>query len=102
MACAFLVNGQCSAYPVRPGACAGYHSLSREQCERDTADKAGTIPMLQGLHHVATSLDEGLDQALTARGLSATRIELHTALAALIRNPALIERWRAGRTLLKE
>jgi hypothetical protein len=40
--------------------------------------------------------------ALAATGLSSTRIELHTALAALIRNPALIERWRSGRALLKE
>jgi hypothetical protein len=98
MACAFLVEGECAAYPARPGACAGYHSLSREKCERGDSD----IPMLQGLHHVATSLDEGLDQALAATNLSSTRIELHTALAALIRNPALIERWRSGRTLLKD
>lgn len=60
------------------------------------------IPMLQSLHHVATSLDEGLDQALAATGLSSMRVELHSALAALIRNPALIERWRSGRTLLKD
>lgn len=98
MACAFLVEGECSAYAARPGACAGYHSLSREKCERGDSD----IPMLQGLHHVATSLDDGLDQALAAAGLSSLRIELHAALAALIRNPALIERWRSGRPLLKD
>ena len=102
MACAFLVESECAAYPVRPGACSGYHSLSRDECERSDSDPSVTIPMLQGLHHIATSLDEGLDQGLAAAGLNGTRFELHAALAALIRNPALIERWRTGRTLLKE
>jgi Fe-S-cluster containining protein len=101
-ACAFLVEGTCAAYPVRPGACSGYHSLSREDCERAHSDSSVTIPMLQGLHHIATSLDEGLDQALAAAGLSNHRVELHAALAALIRNPTLMERWRSGRALLKE
>jgi hypothetical protein len=100
--CAFLVDGECAAYPVRPGACSGYHSLSREDCERAGSDPTVTIPMLQSLHYVATSLDDGLDQALAATGLSSVRLELHAALAALIRNPALIERWRSGRTLVKE
>lgn len=113
--CAFLVDGVCSAYEVRPGTCSGYHSLSRERCEeafeaRESSQTAGamdagaasdTVPVLQGLRFVAVSLDEGLDEGLAAVGLSARRIELHTALAALIRNPSLIERWRGGRELLK-
>ena len=32
-ACAFLIDGQCSAYEARPAACSGYHSLSKEKCE---------------------------------------------------------------------
>src|SRR5215510_150769 len=32
-ACAFLVEGKCSAYEARPSACSGYHSLSKEKCE---------------------------------------------------------------------
>jgi hypothetical protein len=100
--CAFLIDGKCSAYEVRPAACAGYHSMSRERCEASfnaTGDSPDGIPMLKGLHHVATALDEGTDAALKAGALSGERIELHTALAALIRNPGLIERWRTGREL---
>jgi hypothetical protein len=40
-----------------------------------------------------------MDEGLAAAGLSSTNIELHTALAALVRDPALIERWRAGQDL---
>jgi hypothetical protein len=101
-ACAFLIDGKCSAYEVRPGACAGYHSTSWERCEESfnaTSDSPGGIPMLKGLHHVVTALDAGMDAALKAGSLSGERAELHTALAALVRNPTLIERWRAGRAL---
>jgi Fe-S-cluster containining protein len=104
MACAFLIDGTCSAYEARPAACSGYHSLSRDKCEADhTAGTNGAerIPVLKSLRYVAAALDEGMEQELAALGLSAVRIELHTALAALVRNPALIERWRAGRDLVK-
>jgi hypothetical protein len=97
--CAFLIDGMCSAYEVRPTACSGYHSLSRSSCEQSCNDpehSAPGIPVLQALEYVRTALDEGMQQALAAAGLSGTRIELQTAVAALIRNPGLIEKWRSG------
>lgn len=105
MACAFLVEGKCSAYEVRPAACAGYHSLSKEQCEQayhNAGVSSDGIPMLKSLNHVAAAMDDGMEQALAAAGLSGIRVELQTAVAALIRNPALIERWRSGRELIKD
>lgn len=105
LACAFLVDGKCSAYQVRPGACSGYHSLSRERCEAEykgagNAPEGG--PVLKALRYVAAALDDGMEQGLSALGLSKARIELHTAVAALIKSPALIQRWRSGRELLKQ
>jgi len=100
--CAFLVDGKCSAYEARPAACSGYHSLSKARCQSayESADhSADAIPMLNALRYVAATLDEGVEQALMAAGLNTERIELHTALAALMKNPALIERWRSGRPL---
>jgi Fe-S-cluster containining protein len=102
MACAFLVDGRCSAYEARPAACSGYHSLSREKCEesyRHGGNLPEGIPVLEALRYVAAALDAGMDQALSTAKLSSTRIELNTAIAALIRNPALIQRWRSGREL---
>jgi hypothetical protein len=103
--CAFLVEGRCSAYDARPVACSGYHSLSRERCEKEHEHRGASaegIPVLQAVEHVATGLDEGMEGALAAVGLSGTRMELHTAVAALLRNPALIQRWRSGRALVKD
>jgi Fe-S-cluster containining protein len=101
-ACAFLIEGRCSAYEARPAACSGYHSLSRERCEEEYNQAGGSptgIPTLAGLRYVSAALDAGMDQALAAGGLSTARMELHTAVAALMRKPALIEKWRSGRTL---
>ena len=101
-ACSFLVEGKCSAYEARPAACSGYHSLSKEKCEESYHNgghlPAG-IPVLKALHFVAAALDEGMEQGLNAAALSATRVELNAAVAALIRNPGLIQRWRSGREL---
>jgi Fe-S-cluster containining protein len=102
--CAFLVAGECAAYEVRPSACAGYHSTSKERCEqsfRDPTVPSGTVA-LQGLVAVALGLEAGLNGAVQAEGLSNVALELHTAVAALLADPALIARWRAGRPLLKE
>ena len=101
-ACAFLVDGECSAYEARPSSCAAYHSLSKERCERSFRDPSlppGTVA-LRSLQVVATALEDGVNGALDRQGLSQVRIELHTAVAALLANPGLIARWRAGRPLL--
>ena len=101
--CAFLVDGQCSAYEVRPGACAAYHSLQRERCEQSfqaPALPAGTVA-LESLQVVAMGLEDGLAAALHDRGLDHAPAELHVAVAALLKDPGRIARWRAGRPLLK-
>jgi hypothetical protein len=102
LACAFLVDGKCSAYAARPSTCSGYHSLSREKCEASFENGGSLpegIPILSALRYVAAALDDGTEQGLHAAKLDATRVELNTAVAALIRNPALIQRWRSGRPL---
>jgi len=103
-ACAFLVDGECAAYEVRPSACAAYHSTSKERCEqsfRDPSVPSGTVA-LQGLQAVALALEAGVSAAVRHEGLNNATLELHTAVAALLADPALIARWRAGRALLKE
>ena len=102
-ACAFLVDGECAAYEVRPSACAAYHSLSRQRCEQSFQEPslpAGTVA-LESLMVVAIALEEGVNTALQAQGLSHISGELHAAVAALLADPSLVARWRTGRALLK-
>ena len=103
--CAFLVTGRCSVYPVRPLACAGFHSLDVGKCERaynDPADLTDPIPMVGEVKEIETAAAAGVRQALRGLKLDDQPMELHNAVAALLREPGLTGRWRAGRSLLKK
>lgn len=90
--CAFLYEGKCSVYPVRPSSCAGYHSLSRERCEfayNHPADLETVKPDSEELKQFHAAIDEGIKQALMALEFDAEKGELHTAMAkALNARPA--------------
>jgi Fe-S-cluster containining protein len=90
LACAFLQDGRCSAYAVRPQACAAYHSTSRERCEHafKHPDGMGTPensrPVLLELQMYAATLRETTRARLESAGLPASQGELHQLLRALI------------------
>jgi hypothetical protein len=102
--CAFLVAGACSAYHARPMACALHHSLDAADCEHlydhPTEHSVG-IRKLRVIEDVTAATLAGMKQALRKLSLSDQPLELHTAVAALLRDPSRIARWRAGRPLLK-
>ena len=102
--CAFLVDNCCSAYSARPAICAAHHSLDRSGCEasyNDPTDTSDRIPMIGGVRHVHGAMEAGISKALKGLNLNGEPVELHTAVAALLRDPSLIARWRKGRSLLK-
>lgn len=104
--CAFLIDGRCSAYRARPLACAGFHSLNVSECERaydnPAADLSSQIPMVGEVKEMEAGTAIGIRQALRALKLDDQPMELHAALAALLRDPSLISRWRSGRSLIKK
>jgi Fe-S-cluster containining protein len=100
--CAFLVDGACSAYRARPMACALHHSLDVDACEasyQNPADHSVGIRKLAVIENTMAATQEGTSRALEGLGLSDEPMELHTAVAALLRDPSLIARWRSGRPL---
>ena len=102
--CAFLVDGACSAYRARPLACALHHSLDVDACERsyhDPSDHSVGIRKLEALERSRPATHKGLSRALGQLGLSDEPAELHGAVAAIVRNPSLIARWRSGRPLVR-
>jgi Fe-S-cluster containining protein len=99
--CALLVNGRCAAYPVRPSACAAYHSTSRERCEHsyrhpeDMGTPKNRRPALLGLQTLGDALIAATRTGVELAGRVSEQTELHQALAALLREPSLADRWRA-------
>jgi Fe-S-cluster containining protein len=100
--CAFLVDGRCAAYEVRPSACARYHSLSRARCEhafdhpQDVGTPRNSRPALAELQAFGDAVAAATEAALADAGLAASKGELHQLLRALLEDPSLIERWSAG------
>jgi Fe-S-cluster containining protein len=100
--CAFLVDGRCAAYGVRPSACARYHSMSRARCERsfdnprDMGTPRNSRPALRELQTFGAAVGDATEAALREARLSATTAELHQLLRAMIEEPSVVERWFAG------
>jgi Fe-S-cluster containining protein len=100
--CAFLVDGRCAAYDVRPSACARYHSMSRARCEyaydhpQDMGTPSNSRPALEELQALGAAVVAATGAALEHAGLSATTAELHQLLRTMIENPSVLDRWRAG------
>lgn len=88
--CAFLTDGRCSAYEVRPSICASFHSLSRERCEQafDHPEEMGTPsnsrPVLLEIEALAETLLAATGAGLEQAGLPSSKTELHQTLRALI------------------
>ena len=94
--CAFLREGRCSAYEVRPAACAAYHSLSRERCERsfnhprDAGTPKNSRPALRTLQAFGDAVLGAARAGLEDAGLASAEAELHQSLRALIEDPRAI------------
>jgi Fe-S-cluster containining protein len=95
--CAFLQDGLCSIYSIRPSVCRKAHSLSVKACET----QANKIP--QNLTRVVQceALMAGTNEAYRSVGLPASGHELSAAvLAALAGNAE--EAWYQGKPLLPD
>jgi Fe-S-cluster containining protein len=90
LACAFLVDGRCSAHDVRPSACAAYHSVSRERCEQSFREplRIGTAhnarPALLELQVLGSALIEATQAACTDARRPSEQGELHQSLRELL------------------
>jgi Fe-S-cluster containining protein len=95
--CAFLQDGLCSIYPIRPSVCRKAHSLSVRACETG----ASLIPQNLTRAVQCEALTAGTNEAFKSVGLAASRYELSVAvLAALAENAE--EAWYQGTPLLPD
>lgn len=90
LCCAFLVDGRCSAYAVRPSICASFHSLRKARCEhafnhpQDAGTPSNARPVLLEVETLSAALMSATQAGLEAAGISSDKVELHQALRALI------------------
>jgi Fe-S-cluster containining protein len=99
LACPFLEAGRCSIYPVRPLACRGHNSTSRQACQKvfEQPSRQQLIPSYVPLMASAQGLKEGLVAGLQRAGLKSPLVDLvrasHKLLGELDDN---LEDWLSG------
>lgn len=92
--CAFLREGLCSIYAVRPAVCRKAHSLSAQACHAGAAD----IPQDLGRVIRCEALVAGIREAYESAGLPASRHELSVAVLAALGSDAQDD-WYQGKSL---
>lgn len=98
--CPMLVEGRCSIYESRPLACRAALAAETEQCR---AAFAATSPsekvLVERFSHAQLAVlgdQAAMRGVLKDMGLQYDVVELTRAVAALIRDPGLIDRWLSG------
>ncbi len=104
VACPLLVDGACSVYDHRPGACRAHVSLDDKACETalktaGTPDEARKIPTVVIPRKIDTAISFGVRRACAAENLQSCDVELTAALYLLATDPTAVSRWLAGETV---
>lgn len=96
--CAFLDEGRCLIYPVRPQTCRNYHATDAAGCRQsyEDPDNLDIDPEFAPyVYQAGTAHVDGFSRALRAEGFDDRVYELHAALEAALDNPAAQVRFAA-------
>ena len=105
--CPLLINNRCSVYPVRPISCAGYHSLSEAACRHSNDNpeivgaEDGGIPQVEIIQEELSVQHAVATQVIENNRDDVEQYELIMALNNVFKKPAIIQRLKSGRKLLK-
>lgn len=100
IACALLVDGNCSAYEARPAACRKYYSLSVDTCRAAFNDTSA--PLTGQLEHdnvrfAGNAVTLGFAKGMEDAGYNIDMFELHRALKLALESNKPEKRYRAGK-----
>ncbi|HEX4067539.1 MAG TPA: YkgJ family cysteine cluster protein [Acidobacteriaceae bacterium] len=105
MPCAFLIDGRCGIYPVRPLACVEYTSFDVEDCVKDYhsgyATTTARCDRARSLVYkaVRTGMEDGLSGALPESDTAP--LELSAAVADALSSPDPAAEWMAGKPVFE-
>jgi Fe-S-cluster containining protein len=96
----------CAVYDVRPLACRGFMAPDADRCHRALANAiAGSGDDMITLHALPQFLGRGYKAGLNGLcrdlGLQHDLVELVRTVAAILDDPALVDRWAAGETVFR-
>lgn len=96
--CAFLLNGACSIYEVRPMKCRDYHATDVSRCIRayeDPADLGIPDSYVPEVFAAANACSRGFQRAVVEAGYDPRKYELNTAFEEALADTGCAERYHS-------
>jgi Fe-S-cluster containining protein len=96
--CPLIQDKACAVYDARPLACRSTYSFDRRACERFYFNFAFDValPHYDVMNEAAGQMILGFSGGLDAAGLDGGLVELSSALAIILEDPQIIDRYLAG------
>ncbi|SEQ75804.1 Putative zinc-or iron-chelating domain-containing protein [Solimonas aquatica] len=98
--CAFVVQGVCVIYAVRPLACRGHASHDARACAQAAAGRVEQVPYSVGHQRLRSLVQNALQAALREAGLAWGLYEFHQALRIALEHEDALCAWLAGEEVL--
>lgn len=101
LACALLIDGQCSVYEARPAICRKLHSQNVSSCEasynnpEDSTIENDEHPLISS---VLTTMNAAARQGIDDAGLDAALYDLNQVLWGALSETKYLKRWKKGKT----
>ncbi len=93
--CAFIIDGHCVIYELRPLACRGHASFDEAACLEAIAGRGDSVPISQPHHLLRAYVQNAMQSALRDAGLGWAIYEFVPALAIALRADAA-DAWTKG------
>ena len=100
--CPFIEKRACVIYPVRPLACRGHASYSRQACIQAAAGRRHSVPYSISHHTSRALVQNALQSALRDAGLAWASYELNHALRLALADAESETAWLAGEDVFAE
>lgn len=94
--CAFVAQGVCVIYAVRPLACRGHASHDAQACARAAAGHLDQLPYSIGHQRMRSLVQNALQSALREAGLAWGLYEFHQALRLALEHKDALAAWLQG------
>ena len=98
--CPFLIENQCSVYPVRPSKCRNFHASEVEGCKKSYEEPNNLMlpnSFIEPIHVAANGVTRGFEYAIAESGKDSRTYDLNSAFLEATENPASAKRFRGGK-----
>ena len=98
--CVFLMNNQCSIYPVRPFKCRNFHATDATACENSFNEPSNLSienSFVESVAMFGNAHSQGFESAVKNSGLDFRAYDLTTAIIEVFEDAATSKRFKRGK-----